>query len=97
MALGRKTGGRLPGSLNKTTLKMRDLAGQHAPAAIETIIAIMQHGTTEGVRLSAACAILDRAFGRPAVCTEADNDDDDILFANLFGNGHDETDETGTA
>ncbi|MFP6558342.1 hypothetical protein WJ542_08430 [Paraburkholderia sp. B3] len=95
MALGRKTGGRLPGSLNKTTLRMRDLAGQHAPAAIETIIAIMQHGTTEGVRLSAACAILDRAYGRPTVCTETDKDDD-ILFANLFGNGHDEADETGT-
>jgi hypothetical protein len=96
MALGHKTGGRLPGSLNKTTLKMRDLAAQHAPAAIETIIAIMQHGTTEGVRLSAACAILDRAHGRPSICTETDNDED-ILFASLFGNDHDEANETGTA
>jgi len=75
---------------------MRDLAAQHAPAAIETIIAIMQHGTTEGVRLSAACAILDRAYGRPSICTETDNDKD-ILFASLFGNGHDEANETGTA
>ncbi|WP_027795391.1 hypothetical protein [Paraburkholderia acidipaludis] len=69
------------------------MPGKHAPAAIETIIAIMQHGTTEGVRLSAACAILDRAFGRPSVCTKTNNDDD-ILFANLFGSGHDDADET---
>ena len=48
------------------------------------------------VRLSAACVVLDSAFARPSVCTETDNDDD-ILFANLFGNGHDEAGETGTA
>ncbi|MBB3255535.1 hypothetical protein F4827_000258 [Paraburkholderia bannensis] len=96
MALGHKTGSRLPGSLSKTTLKMRDLAGQHAPAAIETIISIMQHGTTEGLRLSAACPILDRALGRPTTCTETGNDDD-ILFANLFANGPGETDEARTA
>jgi hypothetical protein len=95
MAIGRKTGGCLPGSINKTTLRMHDLAGQYAPAAIKTIITIMQRGITEGVRLSAACAILDRAFGSLSICAETDNDDD-ILFVNLFGNGHGEADEAGT-
>ncbi|WP_169742629.1 hypothetical protein [Paraburkholderia ferrariae] len=76
-------------------MKMRELAGRHAPAAVRVLVELMQHAN-EGVRLSAACAILDRSFGRPSVCTETDSDDD-ILFAHLFENGHDESDETGNA
>ncbi|NML29373.1 hypothetical protein [Paraburkholderia antibiotica] len=49
----------------------------------------------EGTRLSAACTILDRAYGRPSVCTETCNDDD-ILFANPLTNGRNEADEIGT-
>ena len=94
MANGFKSGGRTKGTPNKTTVKMRELAGRHAPAAVRVLVELMQHAN-EGTRLSAACAILDRAYGRPSVCTETDSDDD-ILFANLFANGHDEADETGT-
>jgi hypothetical protein len=96
MVLGRKTGGRVRGSRNKTTVKMRELAGEHGPAAVAVLVDLMMHGATEGTRLGAACAILDRAYGLPPICTETDNDDN-ILFANLFGNGHDEADEAGTA
>lgn len=92
MAVGHKTGGRTKGTPNKTTVKMRELAGRHAPAAVRVLVELMQHAN-EGTRLSAACAILDRAYGRPSVCTESG--DDDILFANLFGNGQDEANETG--
>jgi hypothetical protein len=95
MAKGFKSGGRTAGTPNKTTVKMRELAGRHAPAAVRVLTELMLHGS-EGVRLSAACAILDRSFGRPSVCTETDSNDD-ILFANLFENGHDEADETGAA
>ena len=82
------------GSLNKTTLKMRELAGQHAPAAVRVLVELMQHAN-EGTQLNAACTILDRAYGRPRICTERNNNDD-VLFANLFENGQDEADEAGT-
>jgi hypothetical protein len=93
MVLGRKTGGRVRGSRKKTTAKIRELAGEHGPAAVRVLVELMRCAN-EGTRLNAACAILDRAYGRPAICTETDRDDD-ILFANLLGNGHDEADETG--
>jgi hypothetical protein len=57
------------GSLNKTTLKMRELAGQHAPAAVRVLVELMQHAN-EGTQLNAACTILDHAYGRPRICTE---------------------------
>lgn len=95
MAIGHKTGGRQKGTPNKATARVRELAREHGPAAVRVLAELMQCAN-EGTRLSAACAILDRAYGRPSVCTETDSDDD-ILFANLFGNGHDEADETGTA
>jgi len=64
-----------------------------APPAVRVLVKLMQCAN-KGMRLSVACAILDRAYGRPSVCTETDNDSD-ILFANLFENGHDEADESG--
>jgi hypothetical protein len=95
MAKGFKSGGRTAGTPNKATARVRELAREHGPAAVRVLVELMQCAN-EGTRLSAACAILDRACGRPSVCTETDNDDD-ILFANLFANGHDEADEAGSA
>lgn len=68
---------------------------EHGPAAVRVLAELMQCAN-EGTRLSAACAILDHAYGRPSVCTETDNDDD-LLFANLFEDDYDEADEAGTA
>ncbi|MEX3932700.1 hypothetical protein AB4Y32_12970 [Paraburkholderia phymatum] len=42
----------------------------------------MTHGATDASRLAAAREVVDRAYGRQAVCAETD--DDDSLFANLF-------------
>jgi Arc/MetJ family transcription regulator len=48
------------------------LARQHAPEAIRTLAEIACKGKSESVRVSAACALLDRAYGRPAQSVELD-------------------------
>ena len=44
---------------------IQELARKHAPEAIQTLVDITKKGTT-GARVSAATALLDRAYGRPA-------------------------------
>lgn len=77
MTLGRKTGGRQKGTPNKATTKVRELTGEHGPAAVGVLVEIMTRGTTEASRLAAAREVLDRPYGRPAICAETDDD----LFA----------------
>jgi len=68
---GKRPGaGRPSGSENRDTAARRaalaDLMGAHVQTAITALSEIAQHGETEGARVSAACAILDRCYGRPA-------------------------------
>jgi hypothetical protein len=48
------------------------LARSHAPAAIATLAEIACKGKSESVRVTAAVALLDRAYGRPAQSVEMD-------------------------
>jgi hypothetical protein len=48
------------------------LAREHSPAAIQTLAEIACKGKSESVRVTAACALLDRAYGRPAQSVEMD-------------------------
>jgi hypothetical protein len=48
------------------------LARSHAPAAIQTLAEIACKGKSESVRVTAACALLDRAYDRPAQSVEMD-------------------------
>ena len=43
---------------------IQELARKHAPEAIETLVDIAKKGTP-GARVSAAIALLDRAYGKP--------------------------------
>ncbi len=63
---GRKTGGRQPGSLNKITADIRELAGQHGPAVIAELARLATEADSEQVRVSAGRELLDRGFGKPA-------------------------------
>lgn len=47
-----------------------DLAREHTPLAIETLVQVAGSGTTDAARVSAASALLDRAWGRPAQAVE---------------------------
>lgn len=56
-----------PGGRPKDVFGIRDLARSYSPDAIKTLATIMQDkGAPEAARVSAACAILDRGYGKPA-------------------------------
>ena len=67
---GKRNGaGRPPGAVNKSTVdakaRLSQLARQHTGVAFEALVNIAESGNTENARITAACAILDRAFGKP--------------------------------
>lgn len=72
---GRRPGaGRPAGSQNKDTAASRaalaDLVAGHVETAIATLAEIARNGESESARVSAATAILDRAYGRPGQSVE---------------------------
>lgn len=65
-----KSGGRRPGSKNKTTLEARAVAIQHAGDAILTLVQLMSFSQSDNARIAAANSILDRAYGKPGQSME---------------------------
>lgn len=66
-----------PGGRPRAVLEVRDLARSCTEAALETLVEVMTNpGAPAASRIGAACAILDRGWGRPpqavAVAVEAD-------------------------
>ena len=64
MALGRKTGGRQPGSPNKATAEVRAFASQYGEAALIELARLVGEAESEQARISACNSILDRAYGK---------------------------------
>ena len=64
MAKGKKTGGRVAGTPNKSTLEIRELAKKHGPAAIRTAVSLMMSADSDATRLAALKEILDRGYGK---------------------------------
>ena len=56
-----------PGGRPKAIAELRDLAREHSPEAIETLVKAMRAATDARVRVAAAVALLDRAWGKPAL------------------------------
>lgn len=78
--------GRPPGSSNRATLEQKsrlsDLAKTYADIAFEALVDVAQSGPTASARVAAACAILDRAFGRPGTSVvEAQESEDPFASA----------------
>ena len=67
---GKKTGGRQPGSLNKVSADVRELAGQFGPAVIAELARLATGADSEQVRVSAGRELLDRGFGKPTQSRE---------------------------
>lgn len=72
---GKRPGaGRPAGSQNRDTAASRaalaDLVAGHVETAIATLAQIAKTGESEAARVSAATAILDRAYGRPGQAVE---------------------------
>ena len=70
-----KTGGRLKGSKNKATVELQVAARRYTKGALRTLSAISRKGESEAARVSAACALLDRAYGRPVQTIAGDADE----------------------
>ncbi len=59
MALGRKTGGRQKGSLNKATAEIREHAQQYTVEALEGLAQIARTGDSDAAKVAAWKAILE--------------------------------------
>lgn len=55
-----------PGGRPRDLLGLADLARTHSTEAVETLVSIMKSKkTAASARVQAACALLDRGFGKP--------------------------------
>ena len=64
MALGRKTGGRQKGTLNKATASIKAAIQKHGDALVKALLKLTK-SDDERVRLGAIQAALDRGWGKP--------------------------------
>jgi hypothetical protein len=60
-----------PGGRPKAAHSIQELARKHAPEAIKTLAEIAKKGTP-GARVSAAVALLDRAYGKAPTFSTSD-------------------------
>ncbi len=58
----------------KNPTDIRSLARSYTEVAIQTLAGIAHSGTNEGARVSAAQALLDRGWGKPAQMVTGDED-----------------------
>lgn len=64
---GKRPGaGRKPGRVSAAKRGLADKAKTHADAALKTLADIARSGESESARVTAAVAILDRAYGKPS-------------------------------
>ena len=67
----REGAGRPSGSTNKSSpeqsQRLSELAKTYTEEALQTLVDIARNGRTDAARVSAANALLDRAYGKPAV------------------------------
>ena len=75
----RSGAGRPTGSLNKTTSKqsqrLSELAKDYTHDALLTLVDVAKNGRSDAARVSAANALLDRGYGKPAVKEEVEHID----------------------
>lgn len=61
----REGAGRKTGVVSQAKRDLADMAKDHAETALNVLVSIAKAGESEGARVSAANAILDRAYGKP--------------------------------
>ena len=70
----RSGAGRPTGSMNKTTpqqsQRLSELAKAYTHDALLTLVDVAKNGRSDAARVSAANALLDRGYGKPAVKEE---------------------------
>ena len=78
MALGKKTGGRVKGTPNKSTDEIKALAQQHGPKALERLIWLAENADNQATQVSACKEILDRGYGKPIQQTQSLNSEGQV-------------------
>ena len=75
----RQGAGRPTGSLNRTTSeqsqRLSELAKDYTLDALLTLVDVAKNGRSDAARVSAANALLDRGYGKPAVKEEIEHVD----------------------
>jgi hypothetical protein len=66
----REGAGRRRGIPNKVTIELAEAAKEFTPQALETLRQVCENGQSEAARVAAACALLDRGYGRPKQAVE---------------------------
>jgi len=70
----REGAGRPSGSTNKSSpeqsQRLSELAKTYTEDALQTLVDVARNGRADAARVSAANALLDRAYGKPAVKQE---------------------------
>ena len=88
MALGRKTGGRQKGSVNKATASIRDAAREYTLDALKTLVEVMNDDQQPApARVSAANALLDRGYGKPHQSVDLDATVDGTIVGEVIFRG----------
>ena len=88
MAKGFKTGGRKPGTKNKTVPEVRILAQKYGRSALVELARIALHGDTDQSRVTACMEILDRAYGKSIQAVEAPSLLPSLVISLAPSNGH---------
>jgi hypothetical protein len=81
MAKGRKTGGRVAGTPNKSTAEIKALAQEHGAAAIARLAHLSVNAESEQAQVAAIKELLDRGYGKPVATVEAGPELAKMLFA----------------
>lgn len=71
--------GRPKGAPNKAGRELRELAQQYTETALAALVKIAKTGESESARVSAATALLDRGYGRPAQAIEHSGPDGEAI------------------
>ena len=70
----REGAGRPAGSTNKSSpeqsQRLSEIAKTYTEEALETLVDVARNGRTDAARVSAATALLDRAYGKPTANLE---------------------------
>lgn len=72
-----------PGGRPKADHRIKDLAKDYTDIALRTLAEIAEHGDNEGARVSAAVALLDRGWGKPAQSIIGGEEDAPPLFLKI--------------
>ena len=79
--------GRKKGKVSEAKRELAEMAKEHAEDALLTLVEISKGNTAASARVSAATAILDRAYGKPTQALEHSTPDNSLtrLMEDLAG------------